>query len=358
MQGAYSEPARTTQLPVERGSWQQLSEQTAKKRILDGGSLLVVGAPGIGKTFWVRELVAELRDKGLKVDIVSKTHSAVQNFWEGAITADPWVRRQVRNGAPKCDVLVVDEITQIDVQLWVDISRCILKGMSFVLSGDFKQFQAISEHWCACPVPEGSLEHSDMLFELAGGCYLELTKNMRSDQTLLDFYTGIWGMNLGDAIAKGRRDDAATAKHPNFTMVVSHNKRKKINRERNLQDKPSEAVFVRAPKITCQGNAPQNMWVWAGLRMLGAGGKCLKGVFYEIESYENEIVTLVSGEKMSHDECVKCLRLSYAITYASSQGLTLNGLVRLEDTTNRNFGLRHLYVGASRCTSSDFLEVT
>ncbi len=180
----------------------------------------------------------------------------------------------MRNGAPTCNLLVVDEITQIDVQLRVDISKCILKGMSFVLSGDFKQFQAISTHWCACAVAEGSLEHSDMLFELAGGCYLELTKNMRSHQTLFDFYTGIWEMNLEDALAKGRRDYAATAKHPNFTLVVSHNKRKKTNRERNLQDKPSEAVFVRAPKITtCQGNAPQNMRIWPGLRMLGAGGK-------------------------------------------------------------------------------------
>ena len=50
LQGAYSEPARTAQLPVERGCWQQLSEETAKQRILDGGSLLVLGAPGVGKT--------------------------------------------------------------------------------------------------------------------------------------------------------------------------------------------------------------------------------------------------------------------------------------------------------------------
>ena len=83
----------------------------------------------------------------------------------------------------------------------------------------------------------------------------------------------------------------------------------------------------------------------------------MEGVFYEIESYENEIVTLASGEKLSHDECVRCLRLSYAITYASSQGLTSNGMVRLGDTDNRNFGLRHLYVGASRCTSSNLLEI-
>ena len=84
----------------------------------------------------------------------------------------------------------------------------------------------------------------------------------------------------------------------------------------------------------------------------------MKGVFYEIESCENESVTLASGEKLTLDECVRCLRLSYAITYASSQGLTLKGTVRLEDTNNKNFGLRHLYVGASRCTSSNVLEVT
>lgn len=82
----------------------------------------------------------------------------------------------------------------------------------------------------------------------------------------------------------------------------------------------------------------------------------MKGEFYEIERCDNEIVTLASGEKLIHDECVNCMRLSYAITYASSQGLTLNGIVRLEDTDKRNFGLRHLHVGASRCASSNLLE--
>ena len=44
-------------------------------------------------------------------------------------------------------------------------------------------------------------------------------------------------MNLKDALAKGRQDFAATARHPNFTLVISHNKRKKFNREQNLQDR-------------------------------------------------------------------------------------------------------------------------
>ena len=100
------------------------------------------------------------------------------------------------------------------------------------------------------------------------------------------------------------------------------------------------------------------MWIWKGLRLLGAGGrKCLKGVFYEIEECDNDVVKLKSGEELSHDECVKCLRLSGAITYSSCQGLTLPGIVRLEDTSNKHFTLRHLYVGISRCTSSKLLEI-
>ena len=83
----------------------------------------------------------------------------------------------------------------------------------------------------------------------------------------------------------------------------------------------------------------------------------LKEKIYEVEKCDQETVCLTTGETLSHDELVKSARLSYAICYASAQGLTLPGRVRLEDTTNKHFGLRHLYVGASRCTSCFLLEV-
>jgi hypothetical protein len=370
LQGTYSEPTRCTEAPTIQGTWQQLSNESAdsadsaEEHVLNGGSLLVQGSPGTGKTYFVRTLVSKLREKGKSVDIISKTHAAVQNFGEGAVTADHWVRRHIRNGSPGCAVLVIDEITQIEIQLWNDIAKCLFKGIKFILSGDYKQFQAIAEHWCACPVKEGSLQNSDMMYELAGGCFLELTENKRSDQLLFDYYTGIWAMtSLEAALEKGRHDFACTDKPANFTLVVSHDKRKKINRERNIQQRPSDAVFIRAPKVTAhsghsgQGNAPQNMWIWKGLRLIGAGGKCLKGVFYEVESCDQDTVCLTTGQSLSHDEAVKCLRLSYAITYASSQGLTLPGIVRLDDTNNKHFSLRHLYVGSSRCTSCFLLEV-
>ena len=83
----------------------------------------------------------------------------------------------------------------------------------------------------------------------------------------------------------------------------------------------------------------------------------MKGVFYEIEECDNDVVKLKSGEELTHDECAKCLRLSYAITFSSCQGLTLPGIVRLDDTASKHFSIKHLYVGASRCTSSKLLEI-
>ena len=46
---------------------------------------------------------------------------------------------------------------------------------------------------------------------------------------------------------------------------------------------------------------------------------------------------------------------SHAVTYASCQGLTLHNRVRL-DLESCHLTLRHLYVGASRATSSELLE--
>jgi hypothetical protein len=80
------------------------------------------------------------------VDIISKTHAAVQNFGEGAVTADHWSIRHVKNGSPNCKILVIDEITQIEIQLWNDIAKAALKDIQFILSGDFRQFQAIAEN--------------------------------------------------------------------------------------------------------------------------------------------------------------------------------------------------------------------
>jgi hypothetical protein len=323
--------------------------------MLEGKGLLIVGSPGTGKTHWLRNAIASLRQSGKKVEIVAKTHAAVQNIGCEAKTCDHWVRKHVRNGGVHCHTLVVEELTQINVQLWSDLSLCRYKGISFVCAGDFGQFPPICEHWMGCPAPEGSLQHSDMLWEMCGGHRLTLTENMRSDAKLFEAYTTL-GDNLLGALQKARALFPVTDRPARYTLTISHKNRMRINRQRNMQEASWDGIFLKAPKQTRGGNQPQDMILWKGLQLIGAGHRCLKGLFYEVEEVTEEHVRLTSG-LLTHEQAVQSLRLSYALTYASCQGLTLPGVVRL-DTKSSHFTLKHLYVGLSRATSADLVEVS
>ena len=137
---------------------------------------------------------------------------------------------------------------------------------------------------------------------------------------------------------------------------MSHAGRVAINKRRNLETRPDDAVFVRIAKRKYAGDSqPQNMWVWPGLLMVGQGHKVLKGTFLTIKSCDKETIVLADDTVLTHDQAAASLRLANALTYASSQGLTLKGRVRLE-ISSPHFTIKHLYVGASRATSSTLLE--
>ena len=100
--------------------------------------------------------------------------------------------------------------------------------------------------------------------------------------------------------------------------------------------------------------------LWVGLHLLGTSGKCIKGIFYTVKTVtaEGVVVTGPSGDiDVPSEKVCTWLRLAYAVTYAGCQGLTLEGVVRLEDTRSPHFSLKHLYVGSSRATSASLLEV-
>ena len=82
----------------------------------------------------------------------------------------------------------------------------------------------------------------------------------------------------------------------------------------------------------------------------------MKGLFYEVEEVTEDAVRLTNGQVLTYEQAVQSLRLCYALTYASCQGLTLPGVVRL-DTKSEHFTLKHLYVGLSRATAADLVEV-
>ena len=89
---------------------------------------------------------------------------------------------------------------------------------------------------------------------------------------------------------------------------------------------------------------------------MGAGGRVPKGCFVTVREAGERIV-LDDGQSFTPAQLLRSTRLCHAITYASCQGLTLRGRVWLCDTLNPHFSVKHLYVGASRCTGAELLSV-
>ena len=122
--------------------------------------------------------------------------------------------------------------------------------------------------------------------------------------------------------------------------------------------KPASAILIKAGRGKKHENSAQNMFVYEGQQLIGAGGKVRKGVFVTVMFIDEteSAITLDNGLTLTYEQCV-CLRLSHAITYAACQGLTLEGRVTLCETSHKAYTRKHLYVGSSRCTAAALLEV-
>ncbi len=133
-----------------------------------------------------------------------------------------------------------------------------------------------------------------------------------------------------------------------------------LNRQMNQCKTPAGAAFFRYRPASgyVSGNTPQSMWLWPGITLVGAGGPCPKGILVEVSSLTDEEVCLSNGVKLGREQVCKCTRLAHCLCYASVQGLTLPGVVRLEDTDSPSFCLRKLYVGISRATAAEKVEIS
>ena len=80
------------------------------------------------------------------------------------------------------------------------------------------------------------------------------------------------------------------------------------------------------------------------------------GTLCTVESV-GETTVLECGATLTKEEVSKYLRPSYAQTYHSSQGLTLEGRVQLCDTTHKHFTSRMLLMGLSRARATGLVQL-
>jgi hypothetical protein len=246
------------------------------------------------------------------------------------------------------------------------------------LSGDFNQYEPFFNTFLGQAVNR-PFKDSDLLHTLAGGNLLTMTRCMRSDAMLFDWYASLVAEPLGRRHQQPLADTVQQARseftEANATgylagsllaptnLVISHRLRVKVNERCNAMDVKGRAdaqlLTVREFEYTEEPgtNNPQDAWFWPGQRVVACskGRKLRNGREYEILELGDVIVVRGGDEiiRLKRSEFFRCMRLRYAVTYASAQGLTIEGLLALHDTGHKYFEWRKLYVGLSRATGRD-----
>jgi len=363
-----TQPCREWDLALQHRTYEDLDPAEGERRVLEGQSLLVVGIAGTGKTTYCTGIVERLQAAGEVVNIISKTHVASRRA--GGVTADHWVRRHVINGSTRCSVLWIDEISQLDVGLLLQICKLTFSdGIRFILSGDFNQFSPIGNNFRGTPVAEDALERSNLLHTLTSGNRVTLTECRRSDTQLFEFYASLikdgsrWEAPLRDAVGAAKAAFAFKG-FCRSNLVISHRKRIQLNARINQElAPPMVAIKLEVTSRTLRGNCAQTMFIWPGIQLLGSVPTERKGIrngcLYTVLDITDEGITTqeLPGLVLTQEQVKSWLRLSYAQTYASVQGTEFDSQLRLHDTGHMYFTKRHLFVGLSRARAAADVSV-
>ena len=362
----------------------------------DGGSLLILGLAGVGKSHFIRQvIIPELEAQGKRITILAKTHNAA--MVAGGDTADHFAYKHIREGGASTDVVWVDEISMLDLALLQDLNHLSFRKprVQFILSGDFNQYEPFFNSFLGEPV-RIPLRDSQLLYDLSEGHLLIMTECRRSDAQLFDFYSSLVEEPMGalhgdlkaslDVARRTFTEERATGFIPvtklaPTNLVLSHKRRMVINQLCNEAEAKAreDAVWFSAAEFGSDAesltNKPQDAYFWPGMIVVAcsSGRKVRNGNQHKITSICEKSVTVCRmdgqqniGENADDNEIELVLtrsqffclmRLAYAVTYASAQGLTIEGLLALHDTGHHHFDQKKLYVGASRARACELLVV-
>ena len=221
-----------------------------------------------------------------------------------------------------------------------------LKCVHIMCFGDFGQLPPVSNRWRGCGVPATAFENSDLFLNWSEATRFVLKRCWRSDQTHFDFYTGLQGMRIREALAAARARYPARAEDSTWNITMSNFRRKKINQR--LQRK---AAAGQSEKILIDGeDAEVHYHLFVGTRLISANtvGKFVIGITPEGISLQDEETK--ECFEASVEQIAKHTELRWALTLCAVQGKSLDGTIAIHDTGSVHFNIKHLYVALSRAT--------
>lgn len=147
---------------VEKNSSIELSDKQreALELVNENNVTIITGGPGTGKTTIIKNIIDIYKDKGKKVILAAPTGRATKRMTEttgeeastlhrlleiGKINEDGLYKNTSDyEGAPiDADVIIVDEVSMVDMFLINYLLKCIYQGTKLVLVGDVDQLASV-----------------------------------------------------------------------------------------------------------------------------------------------------------------------------------------------------------------------
>lgn len=145
---------------AEKNSEMTLNEMqvTAVREVMRNGLLIITGGPGTGKTTTINAIIRHFEQQGLDILLAAPTGRAAKRMSEATGYEARTVHRMLElNGGGdenagferneqnplEADVIIIDEMSMVDINLMHAVLKAILPGTRLVLVGDVNQLPSV-----------------------------------------------------------------------------------------------------------------------------------------------------------------------------------------------------------------------